>query len=93
MSDDPRALLTDGEKAVLSGEKDTTDSYRYKIRSQVRSKVQKLGDDLDFLHEHAPGLAEELEDEVCDSEAESVGVVLERIDELEEKLDQLLDEG
>ncbi|WP_247001085.1 hypothetical protein [Halosolutus gelatinilyticus] len=53
MSEEGRALLTDREKEIISGEADVSDNYRYKVESIVRNRIRKhLGEDIEFLEEH-----------------------------------------
>lgn len=67
MSDEGRALLTETEAAILTGEKDVSDNYRYKVQSLVRNRVRKhFGDDLDTLEENFPEVYEMVVDEACD---------------------------
>lgn len=55
MSDEGRALLTTREREILSGARDVSDNYRYKVESIVRNRIKKsLGDDIAFLAEHFP---------------------------------------
>ena len=66
MSDEGRALLTEREREILSGEADVTDNYRYKVQSIVRNRVRKrVADDVDVLREHFPEVHEMLRDGVC----------------------------
>jgi len=53
MSEEGRALLTDREKEIISGEADVSDNYRYKTESIVRNRIRKhLSEDIEFLEEH-----------------------------------------
>ena len=58
--DNRRSILTDREKEVLSGEADADDEYYYVVVSRVRRKIAGIEQDLDFLENHHPELAEEL---------------------------------
>jgi hypothetical protein len=63
---DRRALLTEREREIVSGEADDiTDEYRYQTVSRIRSRLQRLDDDLEALEAHGD-LAGELRDIVCD---------------------------
>jgi len=53
-STEGRALLTDTERAALAG--DRSDSYRYKTRSYLKRRIEKLEQDVEVLAEHAPKL-------------------------------------
>lgn len=65
---DRRALLTEREREIVSGEADDiTDEYRYQTVSRIRSRFQRLEDDIEALEAHGD-LANELRDIVCDSE-------------------------
>jgi hypothetical protein len=64
---DRRALLTEREREIVSGEADVSDSYRYQTVSRVRSRLQRLEDDLDALEAHGD-LAGELREIVCDGD-------------------------
>lgn len=72
MPDEGRALLTEREREILSGEADVKDNYRYKTESVVRNRLRKrLGDDVEFLAEHFDDgyeIVEEVCGEVCDEE-------------------------
>lgn len=59
-----RALLTDREREVVSGEADVADSYRYQTISRVRSRFDRLDADLEALENHGD-LADELREVVC----------------------------
>ena len=67
MSEEGRALLTDREREIISGEADVSDNYEYKVRSIVRNRVRKrLGDDVEFLKDEFPEVHEMVVGEVCD---------------------------
>ena len=62
-----RALLTDREIEILNGEADVSDSYRYRVVTRVREKIERVGEvDLRVLDEHHDTLGDELRDVVCD---------------------------
>lgn len=61
---DYRALLTDREREILTGEADVSRNYVYQIRSRVREKVRRLGEDIRILEAHHPDLLEELEEAI-----------------------------
>jgi len=66
MSEEGRALLTEREREIISGEADVTDNYRYKVQSIVRNRIRKhLGDDVEFLEEHFEEAYELAVKEVC----------------------------
>jgi len=70
MSDEGRALLTDREREIISGEADVSDNYEYKVRSIVRNRIRKhLGDDVAFLEEHFPEAHELIVEAVHSTEA------------------------
>ena len=54
-----RGLLTDAERAALTGER--SDSYRYKTRSYLRDRIEQVERDAEVLAEHAPDLLAELQ--------------------------------
>lgn len=60
-----RGLLTDREREVLSGQADVSANYRYQIRTRVRSKIDRLAEDVRVLEAHHPDLLEELRAVVC----------------------------
>lgn len=65
---DRRALLTEREREIVSGEADDiTDEYRYQTVSRIRSRLQRLEDDIEALDAHGD-LGEELRDIVCEDE-------------------------
>lgn len=62
---DRRALLTEREREIVSGEADDiTDEYHYQTVSRIRSRLQRLEEDLEALEAHGD-LADELRDIVC----------------------------
>lgn len=61
-SSEGRGVLTDAERAALAGER--TDSYRYKTRSYLKRRIEKVERDAEVLAEHAPELLDELQDAV-----------------------------
>jgi hypothetical protein len=62
---DRRALLTEREREIVSGEADDiSDEYRYQTISRIRSRLQRVEDDLEALEAHGD-LAEELRGIVC----------------------------
>lgn len=52
-----RALLTERERDAIAGE--LSDSYRYKTRSYIRRRIEKLAEDMETLAEHDPELYRE----------------------------------
>jgi hypothetical protein len=66
MPDDRRGLLTDRERAILTGDADVTDSYQSTVVTRVRRKIENLGTDAELLAEHKPDLFRELQAEVCE---------------------------
>jgi hypothetical protein len=64
-----RALLTDAEREVLSGEREVKDNYRYSVESRVRTRIRdELPGDVEALREHYPELFEALQEVVCEDE-------------------------
>lgn len=67
MSDkDYRAILTEREQEILTGEADVEEKYRYRVITRVRAKIEKLEDDLEILDEHHDTLGDELREIVCE---------------------------
>ena len=67
MTEEGRALVTDREREIISGDADVSDNYEYKVKSIVRNRIRKrLGDDVDFLKEHFPEAHDLVVGEVCD---------------------------
>lgn len=63
---DRRALLTEREREIVSGEaEDITDDYRYQTVSRIRGRLQRLQDDIEALEKHGE-LAKELREIVCE---------------------------
>ena len=58
-----RGLLTETEREAIAGE--LSDSYRYKTRSYLGRRIEKLETDIEVLTEHAPELLDDLEAAVC----------------------------
>lgn len=65
---DYRAILTEREQEILTGEADVSDSYYYRVVTRVRDKIQRLQADLDVLDEHHDTLGEELREVVCEDD-------------------------
>ncbi|WP_228546145.1 hypothetical protein [Halegenticoccus tardaugens] len=66
--DEGRALLTDTERAILSGEKVVSDNYRRKVVSVVHRRIEhpdRLDRDIQILYEHHPALYASARDVVC----------------------------
>ena len=59
-----RALLTDREREIVSGEADVDDPYRYQTISRVRQRFSRLEDDLEAMEKHGE-LADEVREIVC----------------------------
>jgi len=69
MSEEGRALVTDREREIISGDADVSDNYEYKVKSTVRNRIRKrLGDDVEFLEAHFPEAYEMIVNEVCGDE-------------------------
>ena len=67
---DYRAILTDREREILSGEADVEESYYYRVITRVRDKIEKVEDDLEVLDEHHDTLGDELREIVCEDHDE-----------------------
>ena len=59
-----RALLTDREREIVSGEADVDDPYRYQTISRVRQRFSRLEGDLEAMGKHGE-LADEVREIVC----------------------------
>jgi len=59
-----RALLTDREREIVSGEADVDDPYRYQTISRVRQRFSQLEDDLEAMEKHGE-LADEVREIIC----------------------------
>lgn len=66
VDDQYRGLLTEREREILIGDSDVSDSYRYRVVSRVRSKIENIDKDVDILDENRADLLEELRSVVCD---------------------------
>ena len=67
MTEEGRALVTDREREIISGDADVSDNYEYKVKSVVRNRIKKrLGDDVEFLEIHFPEAYELITQVVCD---------------------------
>jgi hypothetical protein len=60
----PRALLTEREREIVSGEADVSDSYRYQTISRVRQRFRQLDADMRALDAHGD-LAAEVRAVIC----------------------------
>jgi len=63
-----RALFTDRERAILSGNAEVKDNYRYKVESVARHRINKTSHDVEILRENYPELFDQLQEAVCDDE-------------------------
>ena len=61
-----RALLTEREREILTGEANVADNYRYRVISRIRQKIERLEEDATMLREHHEILHQELQDAVCE---------------------------
>mgnify|MGYP006308394871 CR=1 FL=1 len=66
-----RALLTKTERAILKGEKDVKDNYRYSVESRVRTRIRnELPNDVETIRENYPEIFAELSEIVCEGDKE-----------------------
>jgi len=68
-STEGRALLTETERKAIAG--DRSDSYKYKTKSYVKSRIEKLETDVEVLANHAPELLAEIQDAVSVDDEQS----------------------
>ena len=67
MAEEGRALLTEAERQILTGERDVSDNYEYKIKSLVRTRVRRqFGEDVAVLRENFPEAYQAIWEVVCD---------------------------
>ncbi|QSG16401.1 Uncharacterized protein HSEST_3137 (plasmid) [Halapricum desulfuricans] len=67
MADDQyRGLLTDREREILQGDADVSDSYRYRVISRIRTKIENIDKDVEILSNYREDLLEELREVVCE---------------------------
>ena len=67
MSEEGRALLTDREKEIISGNADVSDNYVYKTKSIVRNRVRKrLAEDIEFLEDNFEEVYDMVIESVCE---------------------------
>ena len=65
MANNRRGILTDREREILLNEgEDVTEKYYGVVVSRVRSKIERIDEDLPALDSH-PSLGNELRDVVC----------------------------
>ena len=98
MTEEGRALLTDREREILSGEADVNQNYQYKVESTVRNRVRKRFEaDAELLADALPEVYELLTEAVCDGNA-TAGAgdenrrLREAIDNLQTERDDLQDD-
>lgn len=60
-----RAILTEREKEILTGEADVTKKYYFRVVTRVRRKIESLEEDLAILDEAHDSLGDELRNVVC----------------------------
>jgi len=63
-----RGLLTDRKREIIRGDADISDSYRYRVVSRVRTKIENLDKDADILAENRNDLLDELREVVCEDD-------------------------
>jgi hypothetical protein len=68
-STEGRALLTETERKAIAG--DRSDSYKYKTKSYLKSRIEKLETDVEVLANHAPELLAEIQDAVSVADEQS----------------------
>ncbi len=59
-----RGLLTENEREAIAGQ--ASDSYRYKTRSFLRKRLDRVAEDVEVLAKHDPELLDELREVVCE---------------------------
>lgn len=59
-----RGLITDTERRRIAGEEEVEDQKRYQAVSRVRQRIERLADDIEFLEQHHPDLADEIRENV-----------------------------
>ncbi|WP_336363178.1 hypothetical protein [Halalkalicoccus salilacus] len=59
-----RALLTDRERDIISGEADVKKDYRYQTISRIRNRMERLDGDIEAMEAHGD-LADEFREIVC----------------------------
>jgi hypothetical protein len=59
-----RGLLTERERQALAG--NDSDSYKYKTRTYLRRRLEKVETDIEILAENDPELLQELREIVCE---------------------------
>ncbi|MCF2165440.1 hypothetical protein [Halobacterium salinarum] len=68
--DGPRALLTEREREIVSGDADDiTDDYRYQTISRIRARLEHLEDDMAALDAHGD-LGDEFRAIICGDDEE-----------------------
>lgn len=66
-----RALLTETEREIVSGEREVKDNYRYSVESRIRTRLRgPLMKDVRTLREHFPEAFEELQSVVCEDDTD-----------------------
>lgn len=61
-STEGRGLLTETEREAIAGER--SDSFRYKTRSYLKRRIEKLEKDVEVLETHAPDMLDDLQEAV-----------------------------
>ncbi|MDZ7701830.1 MAG: hypothetical protein U5J98_07025 [Halobacteriales archaeon] len=84
MTDARRAMLTQRERDIVSGEADVSDSYRYQTISRVRRRFEQLASDLEAMDQHGT---------LGDQFREAVGVATPDEPDLDAALEQLIEQG
>lgn len=61
-----RALMTETDRAQISGDADVDENKQYQAVSRVRDRLDELRRDVEILEEHHPDLLEEVKEAVCE---------------------------
>jgi len=62
--------MTEREREIIAAI-DTTDEKRYQLASYLRQRLETLEEDVNWLADHHPQLAQELQETVCSIGIES----------------------
>lgn len=87
-STEGRALLTETERKAIAG--DRSDSYKYKTKSYLKSRIEKLETDVEVLEKHAPELLDDIQDavSVADEQSQQPGRQLTDLDPTPDETDR-----
>ncbi|MCF2165418.1 hypothetical protein [Halobacterium salinarum] len=88
---DRRALLTEREREVLSGDADDVEDlaqYQSKVRTRLKGRLDRLEEDIELLDDHEPEIAADLHERVCGEEDTRLAKLEREVAELRDRISE-----